>query len=241
MRHFSLTTRWSAAIVGVTVAALTALHPVAAAPALTVTLDGLLPSGNLPISSAFCMPRGSGLVPQDKSPGLRWSAGPAGTKSYVVIMVDPDVTADLSLMNKPGVTIPLDAPRQNIYHWILINIPATVTALAPGSEGDGFVPTGKPIGPGPVGLRGTNDYWQLFNLNPNLPPERKGPYGGYDGPCPPANDLLVHTYKFQVFALDVDSLPLTGQFFAPAVIKAMAGHILAQGEADAKFTYDGKP
>jgi phosphatidylethanolamine-binding protein (PEBP) family uncharacterized protein len=217
------------------------VRPADAAPAtLTVTLEGLLPSGNLPISSAFCMPKGSGLVAQDKSPGLRWSPGPAGTKSYAIIMVDPDVTADLSLMNKPGVTIAVDAPRMNIYHWELIDIPPAVTHLDPGVEGDGPTPGGKPIGPGKVGIRGTNDYWPLFNKNPNMPSEMKGPYGGFDGPCPPANDEKIHTYKFQAYALDVPTLGLSGQFFAPAVLAAMKDHILAQGEADAKFTYEGK-
>jgi len=216
---------------------LLALVPAGAAGALNVTLDGLLPNGNLPLSTAFCVPKMSGLVAQDRSPGIHWTAGPAGTKSYAIIMVDPDVTADLSLMNKPGVTITADMPRQNIYHWILIDIPPTVLGLDPGVEGDGLIPTGKPIGPGKVGIRGTNDYWPLFNKNPNMPPERKGPYGGFDGPCPPSNDEKIHNYKFQVYALDVPSLNLTGQFFAPAVLQAMQGHILAQGEADAKFTY----
>jgi len=221
-------------------AALPAFQPVSAQQKLSVVIEGLLPSGNLPISTAFCMPKGSDLKPEDKSPGIHWSAGPAGTKSYVIISVDPDVTADLSLMNKPGVTIPADAPRQSIYHWELVDIPPSVRALAPGAEGDGFVPGGKPIGAGPIGIRGTNDYWPLFNKNPNAPPAMKGPYGQFDGPCPPANDELVHTYKFQVYVLDVPTLGLSGQFFAPAVLNAMTGHILAQGEAAAKFTYDGK-
>jgi Raf kinase inhibitor-like YbhB/YbcL family protein len=205
---------------------------------LHVTLEGLTPGGYLPLSTAFCMPKGSAQQPQDRSPGLSWTPGPAGTKSYVVIGIDPDVTADLSLMNKPGVRIPASAPRMNIYHWELINVPAWVTRLAPGVEGDGFVPGGKPIGATILGVRGTNDYWPLFNKNPNAPPAMKGPYGGFDGPCVPSNDDLVHTYKFQVFALDVRTLPLTGQFFAPAVYKAMDGHVLAHGEAAAKFVYD---
>jgi Raf kinase inhibitor-like YbhB/YbcL family protein len=215
--------------------------PAGAEPApLTVKLEGLTPAGNLPISTAFCMPKGSTDVPLDRSPGLHWSPGPAGTKSYVVISVDPDVTADLSLMNKPGVTIPVGAPRQKIYHWELINIPAWVTRLAPGADGDGFVPGGKPIGPTILGVRGTNDYWPLFNKSPKAPPGMKGPYGGFDGPCPPGNDDLIHTYRFQVYALDVRTLDLTGQFFTPAVLAAMQGHVLAFGEAAAKFTYDGK-
>jgi Raf kinase inhibitor-like YbhB/YbcL family protein len=228
-----------ARIIAAAAVALLALASTRADAALTVTLEGLLPNGQLPLSTAFCLPK-QGFVGQDRSPGIRWSAGPPKTKSYALIMVDPDVTADLSLMNKPGVTITVDMPRQNIYHWILIDIPPTVLRLDPGVEGDGPTPGGKPIGPGPVGIRGTNDYWPLFNKNPNMPPNMKGPYGGFDGACPPLNDEKVHNYKFQVFALDVPSLNLSGQFFAPAVLKAMDGHILDQGEADAKFTYDAK-
>jgi Raf kinase inhibitor-like YbhB/YbcL family protein len=186
------------------------------------------------------MPKGSKLKPQDESPGLTWSPGPPGTKSYAVIAVDPDVVKNLSLMNKPGVTIPVNAPRMNIYHWELIDIPATVTSLAPGEDGDHFVPGGKPIGPGKVGIRGTNDYWPYFNKRPGAPAKMHGPYGGYDGPCPPANDLLEHNYVFHVYALDVPSLNLTGQFFAPAVFKAMKGHVLAHASAGAKFSYSEK-
>jgi len=215
-------------------------HGVAAAdgPAsLTVKVTNLTPAGDLPLSSAFCMPPGSSAKPEDKSPGLDWSAGPAGTKSYVVIMIDPDVPTDLSLLNKPGVTIAVDSPRMDIYHWVLINIPPTTHQLQPGADGDHFVPGGKPIGATEIGVRGTNDYWPYFNVRPTAPASMKGPYGGYDGPCPPTNDLRVHNYKFQVFALDVATLPLTGQFFAPAALKAMAGHVIAEGEADAKFSF----
>ncbi len=214
-----------------------AAHSATAQTALSVTLQGLTPTGDLPRSTAFCLPKGAPAMPHDISPGLRWSAGPPGTKSYAVIMVDPDVVRDLSLMNKPGVTIPPDAPRMNIYHWELIDIPSSIHHLYRGEDGPGFVPGGKPIGPGKVGIRGTNDYWPYFNKNPNMPAAMKGPYGGYDGPCPPGNDLLVHNYIFKVFALDVKSLNLSGQFFAPAVLRAMQGHVLAQGEAGAKFSF----
>ncbi len=213
--------------------------PAAAQATLSVNLEDLSPEGRLPQYTAFCTPKASGLKPQDRSPGLNWSAGPAGTKSYVVISIDPDVPTDLSLINKPGVTIKSDSPRQNIYHWALIDIPPEVNRLAPGDDGDGLVPGGKPVGPSKAGVRGVNDYWYLFN-NPKAAPELHGPYGGYDGPCPPANDERVHNYRFIVYALDTPTLPLSGAFFAPAVLKAMEGHILAEGEADAKFAFDGK-
>jgi Raf kinase inhibitor-like YbhB/YbcL family protein len=220
-------------------AALTPLASAAvAAPTLTVTIQHLTKAGYLPLSAAFCEPKGTSAKPLDESPGLVWSAGPRGTKSYAIIMVDPDVTTNLSLMNKPGVIIAADSPRMNIYHWILLNIPADVTRLAPGADGIGWRPGGKPIAPAPIGTRGTNDYWPFFNKNPKLPARLKGPYAGYDGPCPPANDALVHDYKFEVFALDA-RLPLAGRFFAAQALAAMRGHVLAQGEADAKFTFTG--
>jgi Raf kinase inhibitor-like YbhB/YbcL family protein len=231
--------KYKPALAATAVAACLGLQPAAAQSALTVKLQGLTPAG-LPLSTAFCLPKGMAPTPHDISPGLTWSAGPAGTQSYAVIMVDPDVVKNLSLMNKPGVTIPVDAPRMDIYHWELIDIPADVTELAPGADGDGFVPGGKPIGPGKVGIRGTNDYWPYFNKRPGAPPAMKGPYGGYDGPCPPANDLLTHSYVFKVYALDVKSLGLSGQFFAPAVLQAMQGHILAEGQDAAKFSFPAK-
>jgi len=227
-------------LAAIALAACFAQHHAMAASPLNVTIEGLLPSGNLPISSAFCMPKGAATKPEDKSLGLDWSAGPAGTQSYAVIMFDPDVVKNLSLMNKPGVTIPVNAPRMNIYHWVLIDIPASVTHLDPGEDGDGFKPGGKPVGPGKIGVRGTNDYWPYFNKRPGAPAAMKGPYGGYDGPCPPKNDLKIHGYTFEVFALDVPTLPLSGQFFAPAALKAMQDHILAEGDASAKFTFSGQ-
>ena len=39
-----------------------------------------------------------------------------------------------------------------------------------------------------------------------------GDYFGYDGPCPPWNDALVHRYVFTLYALDVATLGLQGPF-----------------------------
>jgi len=49
-------------------------------------------------------------------PGLSWTAGPAGTKSYVAIMQDGDA------MMRGG----------PILHWTMVNIPASVTKLDAG-------------------------------------------------------------------------------------------------------------
>src|SRR4029078_1341830 len=52
----------------------------------------------------------------NKFPGLEWTAGPAGTKTYVVIMQDTDILRN-------------GAP---ILHWSMVDIPASTTKLAAG-------------------------------------------------------------------------------------------------------------
>jgi Raf kinase inhibitor-like YbhB/YbcL family protein len=205
----------------------------AATPALAVQIGDVSASGYLPLSAAFCMPPAYGATPRDRNPGVTWSAGPQGTLSYALIMSDPDVPRALSLINKPGVIIPADAPRFTIYHWVLIDIPPSVTAIAAGADSDRFVPGGKPAEPSPVGRRGTNDYVHAFAKDPAM----NGPYAGYDGPCPPLNDQRIHDYRIQVFALNLAHLPLQTPFFGPAAIAAMQGHVLASGVARAKFAF----
>ena len=55
-----------------------------------------------------------------------------------------------------------------------------------------------------------------------------GDYGGYDGPCPPWNDSIMHHFHFTVFALDVQLLDLKGAFTGAGVLAAMKGHVLDQ-------------
>src|SRR4029079_9722739 len=69
----------------------------------------------------------------NKFPGLEWTAGPAGTKSYVVIMQDTDVLRN-------------GAP---ILHWSIVAIPATMTKLPSGMTD---APAGTMHGPN---MRGT--------------------------------------------------------------------------------------
>ena len=51
---------------------------------------------------------------------------------------------------------------------------------------------------------------------------------GFGGPCPPKRDG-AHHYHFHVYALDLDSLGPAGLSKREA-IKAMRGHVLAEGE-----------
>jgi phosphatidylethanolamine-binding protein (PEBP) family uncharacterized protein len=57
-----------------------------------------------------------------------------------------------------------------------------------------------------------------------------GEYYGYDGPCPPWNDLRVHTYVFTLYALDIPRLPLEDRFSGPEARLAIMGHILDEAQ-----------
>ncbi len=51
---------------------------------------------------------------------------------------------------------------------------------------------------------------------------------GYDGPCPPWNDSIVHHYTFTLYALDVARCPIEGKFTGTEVLAAITDHILDQ-------------
>ena len=94
------------------------------------------------------------------------------------------------------------------------------------------VPRGKrePFGP-PGTKQGINDFTSWFAADKDM----AGDYYGYDGPCPPWNDDLIHHYHFHVYALDVATLGVSGRFTAADVRAAMQGHVL--GEAVVTGTY----
>jgi Raf kinase inhibitor-like YbhB/YbcL family protein len=208
----------------------TLLVPAAATAAtLRVTVDATANGKALPGQYAFCVPAAQGHVSlgANRNPKLSWSGAPKGTKSFAVIVVDPDVPSVPTDVNKEGKKIARSLKRVPFYHWVLIDIPASVHAIDEGADSDKVTPHGKPPGAGPVGLRGINDYTKWFASDEKM----KGDYGGYDGPCPPWNDTIVHHYHFKVYALDVPSLKLSGSFDGPKAVKAMKGHILARGQS----------
>ncbi len=63
-----------------------------------------------------------------------------------------------------------------------------------------------------------------------------GSYGGYDGPCPPWNDTILHHYVFTVYALDTACLGLNGTFSCREALQAMEGHVLAEGSYTGTYT-----
>ncbi len=169
----------------------------------------------------------------DKNPHLAWSGAPEGTRSFAVVMHDPDVPADASDANQEGKTIPASAERTDFYHWLLVDIPATTTEIAEGALSDGVTPKGKPPGRTPHGLQGVNTFTDFLKGSP-----MEGTYGGYDGPCPPWNDEAVHHYHVTVYALDIESLDLgeDGDFEGPDVLGAIDGHVLGQAEIVGTYT-----
>jgi para-nitrobenzyl esterase len=102
-------------------------------------------------------------------PGLEWTAGPTGTKSYVVIMQDTDAV----IRNAP------------ILHWTMVNIPGTKL-----DAGMTAPPAGASYGPN---IRGANQAYmgprtpagpkhryhlQVFALDTTIPTETPLTYDG---------------------------------------------------------------
>ena len=102
-------------------------------------------------SSAFAhngaIPRRYTCQGEDVSVPLAWSEAPAATKSYVLIVDDPDAPDP-------------KAPRMTWVHWVLYNLPQTATALAEGVKPDAL-PKGT--------LEGFND-WKRTGFGGPCPP-----------------------------------------------------------------------
>lgn len=115
---------------------------------------------------------------QDISPDLTWQNIPAKTKSLALILSDPD------------------APSGTFYHWVLYNIPPTLTNLP---EGIHQLPEGVMVGKNSWGKQ------------------------QYNGPCPPKN--AEHRYVFTLYALDI-MLPLNAGADVSALMSAMRNHVV---------------
>ena len=77
-----------------------------------------------------------GLIPlkftqagEQVSPELKWTNVPAGTVTFVVNMLDPDVSVQRTTDTQP--------------HWIVWNIPGTATGLPEGVKPGGDLPDGS--------------------------------------------------------------------------------------------------
>ncbi len=167
------------------------------------------------------------------NPDFSWTDAPEGTRSFVMICVDVDVPSKGDDVNQTDREIPADLPRVPFYHWTLIDIPASVKSIEAGAYSKEITPKGKS---GPSSLnesrQGINNYTDWFANDHDM----AGEYFGYDGPCPPFNDSIVHHYHFTLYALDIDRVPVEGVFRAEDVLAAIEPHILEQDTIIGTYT-----
>ncbi|MCH9681865.1 MAG: YbhB/YbcL family Raf kinase inhibitor-like protein [Deltaproteobacteria bacterium] len=203
----------------------------------SVEIDGWSHGDPIPAKFAFGKPGNDGpfATSDNLSPAIRWSNPPVGTRSFAIICHDPDVPSVGDDVNLQGKTVPADLPRVPFFHWVLVDIPVGVSAMDQGAAADGVTARGKAVGRTAHGVAGANDYTGWFAGDPDM----EGTYGGYDGPCPPWNDSIVHHYHFTVYALDVPSLGLQDGFTGPDALAAIEGHVLAS--ASYMGTYSMNP
>jgi Raf kinase inhibitor-like YbhB/YbcL family protein len=107
--------------------------------------------------------KGFDCTGENISPQLSWSNPPEGTKSFVLTVYDPDAPTG-----------------SGWWHWVMFNIPASMTSLERGVAASAL----------PKGIiQSRTDYGAA----------------GYGGPCPPKGDK-PHRYIFTVYALKVEKL-----------------------------------
>jgi Raf kinase inhibitor-like YbhB/YbcL family protein len=111
---------------------------------LTLTSTDIAPNGRIADAQLF---NGFGCKGGNVSPALAWSGAPAGTKSFALLVHDPDAPTG-----------------SGWWHWIIWNIPAGTTSLASGA-GD---PQRHQLPPGT--MQGRNDFGSAGYGGPCPPP-----------------------------------------------------------------------
>lgn len=140
--------------------------------------------GRIPESMVF---NGFGHSGGNLSPDLKWTGAPPETKSFVVTCYDPDAPTTVGF-----------------WHWIVFNIPPSVTSLSAGAGKAGKNPPGTVMGYTDFGM------------------------SEYGGPAPPPG--APHHYRFNVYALDIDKLEGLGPGTTGALVMFNVNfHTLAKG------------
>ncbi len=201
--------------------------------------DSFADGAAVPAEFAFGRPDVASRVTlsDNRNPHLAWDDVPDGTRSFALIVHDYDVPSRPDDVNQPDRVVPADLPRVDFFHWVLFDLPATLRAIDAGAFCDGVTPRGKHgpmIAGSPVegALHGLNGYTDWFANDA----EMAGDYYGYDGPCPPWNDSIVHHYVFTLYALKTERIVVTGRVTGAAVRAALAGDVLAEARLTGLYT-----
>ena len=108
---------------------------------------------------------GFGCEGENRSPQLSWTGAPEGTESFAITVYDPDAPTG-----------------SGWWHWNVVNIPASVTAVEQNASRENSLPESA--------LEIRNDYGAV----------------GFGGACPPPDE--VHRYIVTVYALGTERLDL---------------------------------
>lgn len=188
---------------------------------MRITSNSFQDGQRIPGEFAFAVahPTDHVALSENRNPHLAWDDVPEGTRSFVVICHDPDVPSVGHDVNQEGREVAADLPRVDFFHWILVDIPASTREIAAGSHSHGVTPRGKSVASVTGdGRHGINDYTAWFSGDEPM----RGDYYGYDGPCPPWNDTLVHRYVFTVYALGTPTLAVDGPLDGRSARAALA-------------------
>ncbi len=202
---------------------------------MKLTSTSFRPNGRIPGRCAFAVqaPRSHVRLNDNRNPHLSWSGAPAGTRSFVLTCIDSDAPTRPDDVNQPDRVVPAELPRAEFVHWLMVDIPVSVTEIAEGSCADRVTIRGKTAPFGPSGSRqGVNDYTGWFAGDPVM----KGTYLGYDGPCPPWNDARAHRYSFEVLATDLEHCKLADGFKLTDLRAALQGHVLDRASIVGRYS-----
>jgi len=193
----------------------------------------------LPDYLGFCVcHEGEIRFGDNKSPHLVWSDFPNETECFAIVCSDQDAPIAAEDINVEGRVIPADLRRVVFYHWVIFNIPKEITEIFCGQFSSGVTPRGK--GEQECMVNGAvqcmNNYTDWFAGDPQM----DGDYFGYDGPCPPWNDELIHRYEFTVYALSKKIAYSPGYFRAGDVVKSITENSIDSSMLSGVYTLNHK-
>lgn len=170
---------------------------------------------------------------ENLSPHVTWADLPVGTRSLALVCHDSDAPSQSDDVNKEDRSVSAALLRTDFFHWVLVDIDPDLAELREAEFAQGVTPRGKGGPHAPRGTRqGLNTFTEWFKADR----EMAGRYFGYDGPCPPWNDTILHHYHFSLYALDVERCPVADVFTGSDVLRAMEGHVLDEARLIATYS-----